>query len=98
MSTRKGTQAPRRFVRVDDLIGKFKRGADGELVQVKAPMIPLSRTTLWHLRSTGGFPAPTLLGRTLVWAIEDIERWMAERMQASAAKTAVKVEGQREAA
>ena len=36
----------------------------------------ISRTTLWHLRRTGGVPAPVMLGTVQRWRRCEVEAWL----------------------
>jgi len=56
------------------------------LPAVKA-RIELSRSTIYLLISKGEFPSPISLGeRAVGWLEEDIENWLAEKVEASRTK------------
>ncbi|MDP2319542.1 MAG: AlpA family phage regulatory protein [Acidobacteriota bacterium] len=45
-----------------------------------ARRIPLSRTTIWHLRRTGAFPEPTRISdRRIAWPEDEINAWIEAR-------------------
>jgi predicted DNA-binding transcriptional regulator AlpA len=59
------------FVRLRQLLGDRK--ADPPL----APIIPVSKSTLWSWCKTGDFPKPVRLGPgTVAWRVEDIRAFM----------------------
>ena len=45
-----------------------------------AERIPLSRTTIWHLRRAGAFPEPTKISdRRIAWREDEINAWIDAR-------------------
>ncbi|MDD2500654.1 MAG: AlpA family phage regulatory protein [Geobacter sp.] len=53
------------LVRLDQIIGSVKKGL--------APMIPVSRSTIWQWVKDGKFPQPLKLGpATTCWRMSDI--------------------------
>lgn len=48
-----------------------------------AQRIPLSRTTIWHLRRAGAFPKPTKISkRRVAWHEDEINAWIEARHSA----------------
>jgi prophage regulatory protein len=48
-------------------------------------MLGVSRTTLWRMVQAGAFPSPVAISkRATGHVLEEVEAWMAERLQASA--------------
>lgn len=49
-----------------------------------AKRVPLSRTTIWHLRRSGAFPEPTRISvRRIAWSEDQINEWIESRYGAT---------------
>lgn len=63
------------YVRISQLVGNPARGI--------APMIPISRSSIWRLVKSGQFPAPIRLSaRITVWRVEEVRAWLQSREMA----------------
>lgn len=57
-----------RLIRISEIVGSDKKGI--------TPRVPVCTSGLYSLIRAGKFPAPVKVGRTSMWWLSDVERFM----------------------